>query len=155
VAARLARPDHPLLLLSGDGSAGFNLADIETALRFGTPYVAVIAHDSAWGIEADKRPEGQRQGTVLGEIRFDRVCEALGGRGVFIERPGELGPAIDEALRLDTVTFIHVPTQLGGIDKLDVEKRFQDQPSGVCAAGAKKGTADGTRPGFETGSSEA
>jgi acetolactate synthase-1/2/3 large subunit len=111
----MARPDHPLLLLSGDGSAGFTLAEIETALRFRTPYVAVVAHDAAWGIEADGRPEERRQGTTLGEIRFDRVCQALGGRGVYIEHPEQIAPAIEEGLAADRVTFIHVPTQMAGI----------------------------------------
>jgi acetolactate synthase-1/2/3 large subunit len=115
VVARLSRPSHPVLLLSGDGSAGFTLAEIETALRFGTPYVAVIAHDGAWGIEADNRPPDKRQGTMLGEIRFDRVAEALGGRGVYIEAPSQLGPAIRRGLQEQTVTVIHVPTELGGI----------------------------------------
>jgi acetolactate synthase-1/2/3 large subunit len=115
VVARLARPSYPVLLLSGDGSAGFTLGEIETALRFGTPYVAVIAHDGAWGIEADSRPPEGRQGTTLGEIRFDRVAQALGARGVFIESPAQIGPAIAQGLQEDTVTFIHVPTELGGI----------------------------------------
>jgi acetolactate synthase-1/2/3 large subunit len=117
-AARLARPDHPILLLSGDGSAGFTLAEIETALRFRAPYVAVVAVDDAWGIEADARPPDQRHATLLGGIRFDRVAEALGARGLFIEDPAQLAPAIREALALDTVTVIHVPTELGGIDYL-------------------------------------
>ena len=115
VAAKLARPDHPMLLLSGDGSAGFTIADIETALRFNTPYVAVVAHDGAWGIEADSRPPDRRMGTVFGEIRFDRVAEALGARGVYIERPDQIGPAIERGLAEDTVTFIHAPTELGGV----------------------------------------
>jgi acetolactate synthase-1/2/3 large subunit len=115
VALKMARPEHPLLLLSGDGSAGFTLGDIETALRFHTPYVAVVAHDAAWGIEADSRPEARRQGTTLGEIRFDRVAQALGARGVSIEHPAQIAPAIEEGLAADTVTFIHVPTQMAGI----------------------------------------
>jgi acetolactate synthase-1/2/3 large subunit len=115
VVARLARPDHPVLLLSGDGSAGFTVTEIETALRFGTPYVAVIAHDSAWGIEADSRPPERRAATVFGEIRFDRVAEALGGHGVFIEAASQIRPAIREGLRANTVTVLHVPTQLAGI----------------------------------------
>jgi acetolactate synthase-1/2/3 large subunit len=115
VALKMARPDHPLLLLSGDGSAGFTLADIETALRFRTPYVAVVAHDAAWGIEADSRAEDRRQGTTLGEIRFDRIAQALGARGVYIEHPSQIAPAIEEGLAADTVTFIHVPLQLGSM----------------------------------------
>lgn len=115
VAMNLARPGKPVLLLSGDGSAGFTLAEIETAQRFHAPYVAVVAHDAAWGIVADAFPEGRRTGTLLGELRFDRVAEALGGRGVYIDDPDQLGPAIVHGLQEDTVTFIHVPTQLGGI----------------------------------------
>ncbi|MBT3266476.1 thiamine pyrophosphate-binding protein [Candidatus Poribacteria bacterium] len=119
VAAKMARPDHPVLLLSGDGSAGFTLAEVETAIRFGTPYVAVIAHDGAWGIEADSRPPDRRAGTVFGEIRFDRVAQALGGEGVYIERAEELAPAIRRGLAADTVTFIHVPTEMGGVGYID------------------------------------
>jgi acetolactate synthase-1/2/3 large subunit len=115
-AAKLARPDHPCLLLSGDGSAGFTLAEIETALRFKAPYVAVVAVDDAWGIEADARPPEQRLATTLGGIRFDRVAEALGARGVYIEDPSQLAPALREGLALDTVTVIHVPTEMAGID---------------------------------------
>ncbi|HEX29272.1 TPA: hypothetical protein ENG04_04250, partial [Candidatus Poribacteria bacterium] len=117
VAAKMARPDHPVLLLSGDGAAGFTLADIETALRFNTPYVAVVACDNAWGIVADGQPADRRAACLLGEIRFDRVAQALGARGVYIDDPDKLGPAIEEGLNLDTVTVIHVPTQLGGVKK--------------------------------------
>lgn len=116
VAARRARPGHPLLLLSGDGSAGFNLSEISTALRFGTPYVAVVAHDGAWGIVADDQPEGRRIASQFGAsgygaIRFDRVAEALGATGVYIEHASQLGPAIAAGLAANTVTVIHVPLQ--------------------------------------------
>jgi thiamine pyrophosphate-dependent acetolactate synthase large subunit-like protein len=58
-------------------------------------------------------------GTVFGEIRFDRVAEALGARGVYIEQPNQLAPAIRRGLATDTVTVIHVPTELGGIGYID------------------------------------
>lgn len=116
IAAKLARPTHPLLLLSGDGSAGFNLSEISTALRFGTPYVAVVAHDGAWGIVAEGQPEGRRIASQFGEIRFDRVAQAMGARGVYIERASQLGPAIEEGLQANTVTVIHVPIQWAGLE---------------------------------------
>ncbi len=115
VAARLARPDHPVLLLSGDGSAGFTFTDVETALRFGTPYVMVVAHDGAWGIVADAQDPACRVASELGEVRFDRLAQALGARGVLVERAADLAPAIEEGLARDTVTVIQVPTVLGGL----------------------------------------
>ena len=121
MVSNLIRPGKPVLLLSGDGSAGFTITEIETALRFGTPYVAVIAHDSAWGIVVDGQPKGRQVASHLGEIRFDKVAEALGARGVFIEHPSQLEPAIAEGLKLDTVTVIHVPTMQVGIRKWDLD----------------------------------
>ena len=124
VAAKLVRPDHPVLLLSGDGSAGFTVTEIETALRFKTPYVAIVAHDSSWGIVADGQKDGRKVASMLGEIRFDKVAEALGARGIYIESAGQLQPAIEEGLLQDTVTVIHVPTQLAGISQWT--KRYGD-----------------------------
>ena len=115
--SNLARPGKPVLLLSGDGSAGFTVTEIETALRFGLPYVAVIAHDSAWGIVVEGQDKDREVASRLGEIRFDKVAEALGARGVYVDDPSQLAPAISEGLGLDTVTVIHVPTQLVGVRK--------------------------------------
>ncbi len=114
-AARLARPEHPVLLLSGDGAAGFTFTDVETALRFDAPYVMVIAHDAAWGIVADGQDPGHRVACELGPVRFDRLAQALGARGVLIERTRDIAPAIEEGLALPTVTVIQVPTMLGGL----------------------------------------
>jgi len=114
IVARRNRPDHPVLLLSGDGSAGFTVSEIETALRFNAPYVAVIAHDAAWGIVADGQPDDRRVASQLGAIRFDKVAQAFGARGVYIEHPTQLAPAIAKGLQADTGTVIHVPTQMAG-----------------------------------------
>jgi acetolactate synthase-1/2/3 large subunit len=118
IAAKLAHPDRPVLLLSGDGSAGFTVTEIQTALRFHTPYVAVIADDSAWGIVVDGQREDKRIASELGELRFDLVAKALGARGIYVDRPDMLRPAIEEALAMDTVTIIQVPVQQGGIARM-------------------------------------
>ncbi|MBD3182179.1 hypothetical protein GF312_07800 [Candidatus Poribacteria bacterium] len=117
VAAKMARPDHPLLLLSGDGAAGFNVTEIETALRFNTPYVAVIAHDGAWGIVVDGQKDDRCVASKFGEIRFDRVAQAFGAEGIYIEDSSELESSISWGLQSNKVVIIHVPTQLAGIDK--------------------------------------
>lgn len=118
IVANLVRPGKPVLLLSGDGSAGFTISEIETGLRFNAPYVAVIAHDSAWGIVADGQGDDRLVASELGEIRYDKVAEALGARGVYVESEEQLKAAIAEGLALPTVTVIHVPTVRGGLARL-------------------------------------
>ena len=65
---------------------------------------------------------GRRIASQFGEIRFDRVAQALGARGVYIEQADQLGPAIAEGLQANTVTVIHVPTQWASLESW--EERF-------------------------------
>ncbi|MBE0555844.1 MAG: thiamine pyrophosphate-binding protein, partial [Proteobacteria bacterium] len=51
-AAKLRNPESRVLLITGDGSVGFNFMEFHTALRKGLPIVAVIANDQSWGMIA-------------------------------------------------------------------------------------------------------
>ena len=51
IAARLARPCSQVVLLLGDGAAGFSLMDVDTLVRHNLPVVMVMGNNSAWGLE--------------------------------------------------------------------------------------------------------
>lgn len=101
LGARLAFPDRQVVLLLGDGAAGFSLGDLDTLARFGIRVVVVVGNNLCWGLE--KHPMQQLYGYhVAAELsetaRYDRVMEALGGRGEQVSRPDEIGPALERAL---------------------------------------------------------
>ena len=118
MAAKSLRPGEPVLLLSGDGSLTFTIADIETANRHNLPFVIVVADDRGWGIvregQIKKYGKDRDIGSRLGGIAFAKLSESLGGFGVTVESPNEIGPAIARGLQADRVTLVHVPTALGG-----------------------------------------
>ncbi len=116
MAVRSLYPRDPILLLSGDGSATFTIAELEAATRQKLPFVCVVADDSAWGIVVSmlRKRSVVPVGAKLGEIRFDQVAEGFGARGVRIEDPQKLGPAIKEGFKADRPTLIHVPIAHGG-----------------------------------------
>ena len=116
MAVRSLYPEEPILVLSGDGSATFTIAELETATRQGLPFVCVIADDRAWGIVvSNMRKMGKPMvGAKLGPIRFDRVAQGFGACGLRIEDPRELPQAIREGFRADRPTLIHVPIRIGG-----------------------------------------
>lgn len=118
MAARMAYPSRPVILLSGDGSIGFNIADFESATRHRLPFVAIVADDQAWGITASNQLEqyGRDEvvGCTLGATRFDLAAEAFGALGMRVEDPAQLGPAIERGLAADRPTLIHVPIAHGG-----------------------------------------
>jgi acetolactate synthase-1/2/3 large subunit len=111
MAARASRPDAPVILLSGDGAFTFAVAELECAVRQGLHFVAVVADDQGWGITRVGHLEkfGQPIASSLGPVAFDRLAEALGARGVRVEQPEGIAPAIRQALETPAVTVIHVP----------------------------------------------
>jgi len=115
-AVRSLYPDRPVLLLSGDGSATFTLAEIEAAVRQNLPYVAIVADDSAWGIVVSgcRKREQPPVACALGPIDFARVAEGFGARGIRVEEPSRLPAAIEEGFASGEVTLIHVPVCHGG-----------------------------------------
>ena len=111
MAARALYPDRPVILLSGDGSFTFTVAELESAARQGLALVAVVADDQQWGISVTGHVQryGQPLYSTLGPTRLDQVAEGFGCRGVRVEQKEELVPAIRDALAADCPTVIHVP----------------------------------------------
>jgi acetolactate synthase-1/2/3 large subunit len=111
MAARLAFPNRPIILLSGDGAFTFNIADIESAVRQGLGFVAIVADDQGWGItrSGHVRQFGKAIASSLGSIAFDNVASAFGARGVRATTPEAIERELRRALELTEVTVIHVP----------------------------------------------
>ena len=101
MAAKLARPDANVVLVYGDGSFGFNGLEFEAMVRQDIPIVSVIGNDAGW--TQIRRGQVEMYGveravaTALEYTRYDKVVEALGGFGAYVETVEELGPALDAA----------------------------------------------------------
>jgi len=112
LTAKLLRPDQRVLLVSGDGAFGLNGIELETAVRFKLPFTCVIGNDGGWGQIRSPQVsffgEGRTVATSLPTTRYDRVVEALGGRGAYITDPREIGPALERALASDEIWCINV-----------------------------------------------
>jgi acetolactate synthase-1/2/3 large subunit len=101
LAAKLARPAHPVILVEGDGAFGLNAMEFDTALRHDIPFVCLVANDASWGMSRHGQLDhhsGRTVATELGVRPYHEVVRALGGHGEQVEAVGELRPAIDRAL---------------------------------------------------------
>jgi acetolactate synthase-1/2/3 large subunit len=110
LAAQLARPASRVVIVYGDGSFGFNGFEYDTAVRFSLPIVGIVGNDGAWG--QMMRPQGAVYGrydaTLLDYTRYDRVVEALGGHGEYVEEPGEIRPALERAAASGKPALVNV-----------------------------------------------
>ena len=113
LAAKLAHPDKQVLLFSGDGTFGLNGMEFDTFVRHGTPIVCVIANDSAWGMVKHVRrmmAGGNRlAGSELKQnTRYEKVVEALGGYGEYVDNVNEVKPALARAFASGLPACINV-----------------------------------------------
>jgi acetolactate synthase-1/2/3 large subunit len=102
IASKLAHPDKEILCYYGDGAFGMTAFDMETANRFGAPYIAVIGNNSAmnqirYGQLAKYGEERGDIGNKLGDVPFSKFAEMLGGYGEEVRDPAEIAPALQRA----------------------------------------------------------
>jgi acetolactate synthase-1/2/3 large subunit len=102
LAAKLAHPKKEVLCYYGDGSFGMTAFDMETANRFGAPYIAVIGNNSAmnqirYGQLAKYGSQRGNVGNLLSDVPFSRFAEMLGGYGEEVHDPAEIAPALRRA----------------------------------------------------------
>jgi len=111
IAAKLARPDKQVILVSGDGAFGFSAMEFDTMVRHRIPVVCVVGNNGIWALE--KHPMQSMLGTSIAadlgaRTRYDRVVEALGGYGEMVERPDEIRPALERAFKSGLPACINV-----------------------------------------------
>ncbi|HSR22862.1 MAG TPA: acetolactate synthase, partial [Candidatus Eisenbacteria bacterium] len=113
MAARIARPADQVVLLLGDGAAGFSLMDVDTLVRHRLPVVMVVGNNGAWGLE--KHPMRFLYGydvaaDLAPQTRYDEVTRALGGAGETVTRPQDIGPALDRGFAAGVPYLVNVVT---------------------------------------------
>ncbi|MHB1432405.1 MAG: thiamine pyrophosphate-dependent enzyme, partial [Streptosporangiaceae bacterium] len=113
IAARIARPSAQVVLLLGDGAAGFSLMDVDTCVRHRLPVVIVCGNNGIWGLE--KHPMQALYGYDIAadlqpECRYDQVVTALGGGGELVRMPEEIGPALRRALDSGVPYLVNIAT---------------------------------------------
>ncbi len=99
MAAKLAHPNKEVVCLYGDGSFGMTAFDMETANRFGAPYIAIVGNNShmnqiRYGQIAKYGEQRGNVGNKLGDVPFGTFAEMLGGYGEEVRDPNEIGPAL-------------------------------------------------------------
>ena len=116
IGAKVAAPDKPVLVLSGDGAFGWNGMEMDSAIRHDLPIVVVISNNGGFtsrrtGYMTARDAEGrQNVGRDLGHQRYDRMVEALGGYGAYVEDPAEIAAAIERAFASGKPAVVNVRT---------------------------------------------
>ncbi|MCG7521383.1 thiamine pyrophosphate-binding protein [Ruegeria sp. Ofav3-42] len=109
IGAKAAAPDRPVVAIMGDGAIGYTMIEIQTAISHNLPIVIVVLDNEAWGAEKAYQQEfygGRLLGAEITSPRFDQFAESCGGNGIWVNGPGELGPALTQAIASNKTTVI-------------------------------------------------
>jgi len=118
LGAKLAKPDSPVVAIVGDGAWGMSLHEVSTAVEENIPVVACVFNNGAWCAEKKNQVDFYNNRFVGADIQnpdFAEVARSMGAVGITVNKPEEVGPAIEKAIASNkpTVIDIHVDgTQL-------------------------------------------
>jgi acetolactate synthase-1/2/3 large subunit len=99
IGSKLGAPERDVVCVTGDGAAGFNIMEMQTAARERLAITTVVMAEGSWTLEEVNELDlyGQTFGTDQGDIRWDIVAQGLGCHGEFVERMEDLEPALRRA----------------------------------------------------------
>ncbi|MBX9697974.1 MAG: thiamine pyrophosphate-binding protein [Acetobacteraceae bacterium] len=119
LGAKLAAPHRKVVCWSGDGALYYHLTELETARRRGIAVVLVVNNNSGFGQgwpnllrQVGNRPQAAEQLLRFGPTDFVEVARHFGVAGIRVERPGEIGPALQRALAMDAPVVVDVVTDI-------------------------------------------
>jgi acetolactate synthase I/II/III large subunit len=99
IGAKLGNPSREVVCVTGDGAAGFNFMEMQSAAREGLKVATVVFAEGSWTMEEpnERLRYGRTFGTEMGSVRWDRVGEGLGCQGFYVDRIEDLEPALNRA----------------------------------------------------------
>jgi acetolactate synthase I/II/III large subunit len=121
VAAKHLFPHKRVLIINGDGAFGLNGFEFDTAIRFNLQIVSIVGNDAGWGqirlpIQ-NMMGEDRAYATGLALTRYDKVVEALGGYGEFVENPDDIIPSLERAFASGKSACVNVVIDPKGLKK--------------------------------------
>ena len=102
LGARCAERRAPVVAVMGDGTFGFHVAEMDTAVTHNLPFVAVVGNDGRWNAEyqIQLREYGAQRarGCELRSLRYDQIAQAFGAWGEHVTEAGAMPAAVRRAL---------------------------------------------------------
>jgi acetolactate synthase-1/2/3 large subunit len=119
LGAKCAAGKRKVICWSGDGALYYHATELETARRRGIAVVLVVNNNSGFGQGWPniQRMQGNKPGDVAELVRFGPtafadVARAFGVRGIRVEEPSQIAPALRDALASDETVVVDVATDI-------------------------------------------
>ena len=111
LGVKVAKPDRPVICMTGDGGFMFNSSELSTAVKYGINLITVVFRNDSYGNVARDLDEmfGGAYETDLHNPDFVKFAESFGAVGMRADDPLELETLIPLALERQAPVVIDVP----------------------------------------------
>jgi len=114
LGAQLAAPQKRVICISGDGGFGYNIMELETAVRHNLPVVNIVVNNQCLGMErrgyVDYAGEVPPAPVIFSPQDFSKIAQAFNCFGARAERPADIREAIAAALASGKPAIVDVLT---------------------------------------------
>ena len=120
LGAKCGAPDRPVVVFTGDAGFWYHIGEIETAVRWRINSVTVVNNNASGNqskrgfdrVYGGEQTEKARELWTYRMVNFARIAEDIGALGIRVEKPAELAPAIQRALKADRPAIVDVATDI-------------------------------------------
>src|SRR5262252_4294240 len=121
IAAAVVHPDRPVIHLSGDSAIGFSGMEMETLCRYNFPVKIVVLNNGGIGPGMPEIPDNpmmnMKPNSLIWGARYDRMMDAFGGKGFYVEDPRDLKGALEEAMNFKGPALVNCLLSQGSARK--------------------------------------
>ncbi len=116
LGAKVARPDVPVVSISGDGGFQYNMQELGTAVQYGIHPIVVIINDNAWGALKTRQAAWMDNRYIASDLvnpDFVKLGESYGIESTRVESRDQLLRAMENALKASRIQLIEIEAPNG------------------------------------------
>lgn len=103
-----ANPGMRHVMITGDGSLGFYIAEMDSLVRHKIPLILIVGNDAGWGLERELQGVTNTVACELLPTRYDKIMEGFGGAGETVTTLDQLGDAMGRAYQSDVPYLLNI-----------------------------------------------
>lgn len=119
LGAKCAVGDRPVVCFTGDGALWYHIAEMETAVRHNIATVTVLNNNGGFGqcLKGVRAAYGDEPGRKqdlyeFAPVNFSNLAREMGCNAVRVEKPEDIGPAVEKALQSGKPSVVEVLTDI-------------------------------------------
>jgi thiamine pyrophosphate-dependent acetolactate synthase large subunit-like protein len=110
--------------ITGDAGFAYSGMELETMAKYRMPVVMIVYNNNAWGMNGSGK--AHHMYLFQENLRYDKIAEALGGRGEYVTKPEDFLPALKRSYQITAKE--RIPTLINCQAKFGFHLRQQFPP---------------------------